>query len=70
MIRITKDPTLGALYSTCVVRVFSELLTRTTGRICCHNTDHHVHANEHDRTILVILTTYCTRLPDKGSFVI
>jgi len=38
-------------------------------RICCHNTDH-VHVNGHDRTILVILAKYCTRLPDDGSSVI
>jgi len=38
-------------------------------RICCHNTDL-VHVNGHDRTIFVILTKHCTRLPDDGSFVI
>jgi len=37
--------------------------------ICCHNTDH-VHVNGHNRTILVILAKYCTRLPDDGSSVI
>ena len=37
--------------------------------ICCHNTDH-VHVNGHDRTILVILAKYCTRLRDDGSSVI
>ena len=45
------------------------LHTRTTGRICCHNTDY-VHVNGHDRTILVILAKYCIRLPDDGSVVI
>jgi len=49
--------------------VFSELHTRTTVTICCHNTDY-VHVNEHDRTITVILARYCIRLPDDGSFVI
>jgi len=33
------------------------------------NTDF-VHVNGHDRTILVILAKYCTRLPDDGSSVI
>jgi len=37
--------------------------------ICCHNTDH-VHVNGHDRSILVILAKYCTKLPDDGSSVI
>jgi len=37
--------------------------------ICCHNTDH-FHVNEHDRTILVTLATYCTKLPDDRSSVI
>ena len=34
-----------------------------------HNTDY-VHVNGHDRTITVILTKYCTKLPDDGSLVI
>jgi len=37
--------------------------------LCCHNTDH-VHVNGLDRTILIILANYCTRLPDDGSSVI
>jgi len=41
----------------------------TEVRICCHNTDL-VHVNGHDRVILVILATHCTRLPDDGSSVI
>ena len=49
--------------------LYSELHTRITGRICCHNTDY-VHVNGHDRTITAILPKYCTRLPDDESFVI
>jgi len=49
--------------------LYSELNTRTTGRICCRNTDY-VHVNGHDRTILVILAKYCIRLIDDGFFVI
>jgi hypothetical protein len=30
----------------------------------------YVRVNRHDRTILVILAKYCTRLPDDGSLVI
>ena len=37
--------------------------------ICCHNTDY-VHINRHDRTITVILTKHCTRIPDDGHSVI
>jgi len=40
-----------------------------TVRICCHKADH-APVNGHDRTILVILSKYCTRLPDDGSSVI
>jgi len=52
----------------------SELHTHTHAHthpvtICCRNTDH-VHVNGHERTILVILAKYCTRLPDNGSSVI
>ena len=49
--------------------LYSDLHARTTGRICCHNTDY-VHVNGHDRTIFVILAKYCIRLPDDGSYVI
>jgi len=51
----------------CSAFLYSELHTRTAGRIYCHNTEH-VHVNGHD--ILVILAKYCTRLPDDGSLVI
>ena len=47
--------------------LYSELHTRTTGRICCHNIDY---VNGHDRNIFVILSKYRIRLPDDGSFVI
>jgi len=75
MFRITKDPSSGSLIQhvvsvcVCVVHsigspfLYSELYTRTTGRICCRNTDY-VHVNGHDRTIIVILAKYCIRLPD------
>jgi len=33
------------------------------GQICCHNTDY-LHINGHDRTITVILTMHCIKLPD------
>ena len=39
------------------------------GQIRCHNTDY-VHVNGHDRTITVILTKHCKKLPDDGSLVI
>jgi len=53
------------------VRVYSSLnYTRAQRvKICCHNTDH-VHVNRHDRTILIILTKHCMKLPDDGSSVI
>ena len=40
-------------YSTAFI--YSELHTRTTVRICCHNTDL-VHVNGHDRNIFVIFS--------------
>jgi hypothetical protein len=54
----------------CCVRWRGRWTTYTIGvTIRCHNADH-VHVNGHERTILVILAKYCTRLPDDGSFVI
>jgi len=43
--------------------------TRTTGKYACHNTDY-VPIDGHDRTITVILTKHCIKLPDDGSLVI
>jgi len=39
------------------------------GQIRCHNTEY-VHVNGHDRTITVILSKHCIKLPDDGSLVI
>ena len=38
--------------------LYSELHTRNTDKMCCHNTDY-VPVNGHDRTALVILAEYC-----------
>ena len=37
--------------------------------MCCHNTGY-VHVNRHNRTITVILTKHCIKVPDDGSLVI
>jgi len=49
----------------CVVHcafLYSELHTRTTVTICCHNTDL-VHVNGHDRIILVIFIQALYKAP-------
>jgi len=38
-------------------------------QICCHNTDY-IHVMGHDRTIAVIFSKHCIKLPDDRSLVI
>jgi len=57
MFRITEDPSSGSLV---------QYLAKITRMVDIDV----VHVNGHNRTILVILAKYCTRLPDDGSSVI
>ena len=52
-----------------VVRVCTATTHTHHGQICWHNTDY-VHINGLDRTIIVIFTKHCKKLPDDGSLVI
>jgi len=65
MFRFTEDPSSGSLVQ-CLVKIDMDVVGVMAA--CCHNTDH-VHVNGHDRTIFIILTKHCTRLPDDGSSV-
>ena len=56
-------------YLECLSRQCSTNTHHGQIRVCCHNNDY-VHANEHDRTITVILAKHCIKLPDDESLVI
>ena len=77
MFRITRDPSSGSFIK-CFAKITVTVLLRPSrqrnththhGQIYCHSTDY-VHVNGRDRTITVILTRHCIKLPDDGSFVI
>jgi len=71
MFRIEENPSSGSHVQNLakITRMFISGPLTWTWSVLCHNFDH-AHVKRHERTFVVILAKFCTKLPDDGSSVV